>query len=195
MDEFQANAEATLGQLSNPTSKCEAEPADIMMWTNGKALIATGSPYDPVDMPGSDVKYEVAECNNALVYPGLGMGAIVSEASKITDKMIVAACKVLGEISPARKDPKKPLLPDFAGEIYCMMERFGPTESDSLTACDFLDAQAVNAEIALAVIKQAIDEGVSDLNVPEDKLRDYLHDRIWKPEYAEYEYTKDGQSF
>ena len=166
-----------------------------MTWTNGKALIATGSPYDPVDMPGSDDKYEVAECNNALVYPGLGMGAIVSEASKITDKMIVAACKALGVISPSRKDPKKPLLPDFAGEVYCITKRFKPTEAAPLIARDFLDAQAVNAEIALAVMKQAIDEGVSDLNVPEDKLRDYLHDRIWKPEYTEYEYTKDGQSF
>lgn len=61
--------------------------------------------------------------------------------------------------------------------------------------CLSIDAKAVNAEIALAVIKQAIDEGVSDLNVPEGKLRGYLHDRIWKPEYADYEYTKDGQSF
>lgn len=87
-----------------------------MKWTNGKALIATGSPYDPVDMPGSSEKYEVAECNNALVYPGLGMGAIVSKADRVTDKMIVAACKALGDMSPARKDPKKPLLPDFEGD-------------------------------------------------------------------------------
>ena len=88
-----------------------------MKWTDGKALIATGSPYDPVDMPGSSDKYEVAECNNALVYPGLGTGAIVSKASRVTDKIIVAACKALGNLSPALKDPKKPLLPDFAGEL------------------------------------------------------------------------------
>jgi malate dehydrogenase (oxaloacetate-decarboxylating) len=88
-----------------------------MDWTKGKALIATGSPYDPVDIPDVSEKYQVAECNNALVYPGLGMGAIVAKASKVTDKMIVAGCKALGEMSPARKDPKKPLLPDFQGQF------------------------------------------------------------------------------
>jgi malic enzyme len=74
-------------------------------------------------------------------------------------------------------------------------KRFKHTESDSPTACVSIDAQAVNAEIALAVIKQAIDEGVSNLNVPDDELRRYLDDRIWQPEYPDYEYTKDGQSF
>ncbi|WVR05513.1 hypothetical protein IAU60_002531 [Kwoniella sp. DSM 27419] len=154
--------------LSNPTRLCEVQPQDALNWTDGKALLATGSPFPAADLPGSDEKYQVAECNNALVYPGLGLGAIASRASKVTDKMIVTAAKALGELSPALKDPKKALLPDFA------------------------DSQSVNFEIALAVIDQAVDEGVSKLDVPKEKRREWLKQAIWKPEYPEYEYDKDG---
>jgi len=93
--------------------------------------MATGSPFDPVDVPGSFDKYIVAECNNvgrplrlkiraddqALIYPGLGLGTILANATKMTDKMIVAGSHRLSELAPALKDPKKALLPEFGGAL------------------------------------------------------------------------------
>jgi malate dehydrogenase (oxaloacetate-decarboxylating) len=101
----------------NPTRLCEVQPEDALNWTNGKALLATGSPFPPARLPQSDEKYTVGECNNALVYPGLGLGAIASKAKTVTDKMIVAASRALGELSPALKNPKDSLLPDFGGRF------------------------------------------------------------------------------
>ncbi|ORY33414.1 hypothetical protein BCR39DRAFT_519910 [Naematelia encephala] len=101
--------------LSNPTRLCEVQPKDANEWSNGKALMATGSPFDPVEIPGSKKKYIIAECNNALIYPGLGLGTILSRAKVMTDKMIVAGAKRLSELAPAMKDPAEALLPEFGG--------------------------------------------------------------------------------
>ena len=93
--------------------------------------MATGSPFDPVEVPGSSDKYIVGECNNvgrplrlkiraddqALIYPGLGLGTILANATKMTDKMIVAGSNRLSELAPALKDPKKALLPEFGGAL------------------------------------------------------------------------------
>jgi malic enzyme len=86
--------------LSNPTRLAECKPEDAQKWTNGKALISTGSPFPQVDL-GEGKKYTVAECNNALVYPGIGLGAILARATRVTDKMIVRAAQVLGDMAPA----------------------------------------------------------------------------------------------
>ncbi|KAJ9122865.1 hypothetical protein QFC24_003903 [Naganishia onofrii] len=103
--------------LSNPTRLAECTPEDAQSWTNGKALVSTGSPFPPVDL-GNGKKYIVAECNNALVYPGIGLGAIVSRAKRVTDKMIIRASQALGEFGPASADkPEASLLPDFAGKF------------------------------------------------------------------------------
>lgn len=103
--------------LSNPTRLAECTPEDALSWTNGKALVSTGSPFPPVDL-GNGKKYIVAECNNALVYPGIGLGAIVSRAKRVTDKMIIRASQALGEFGPASADkPEASLLPDFAGKF------------------------------------------------------------------------------
>jgi malate dehydrogenase (oxaloacetate-decarboxylating) len=106
-------------------------PKDLYEWSEGKALISTGSPFPPVKLPGSDKEYIIAECNNvgirygsrspadvpqALIYPGLGRGTILSKAKFMTDKMIVAGAKRLAELAPAIKDPDQALLPDFGGE-------------------------------------------------------------------------------
>ncbi|SMO76356.1 malate dehydrogenase (oxaloacetate-decarboxylating) [Propioniciclava tarda] len=82
--------------LSNPTSRAEAVPADILEWTEGRALVATGSPFKPVDYNG--VRYEIAQANNALVFPGLGLGVIVSKASRVSDRMIAAAAEAVADI-------------------------------------------------------------------------------------------------
>lgn len=101
--------------LSNPTRLAECTPEDAQRWTDGKALISTGSPFPPVDI-GEGEKYSVAECNNALVYPGIGLGAILARAKRVTDKMIIRAAQCLGDLAPASKDkPNASLLPDFAG--------------------------------------------------------------------------------
>ncbi|KIR53437.1 malate dehydrogenase (oxaloacetate-decarboxylating) [Cryptococcus gattii Ru294] len=159
--------------LSNPTRLCEAQPKDLSQWTNGKALMSTGSPFDPVDIQGSDEKYIVAECNNALIYPGLGLGTILSKSSKMTDKMIIAGAQRLGQLAPAliEKDANKSLLPDFG------------------------DAQKVNFEVALAVLEQAMEEGVARAkDIPKDKdgRRKWAENNKWSPGYPEFKYDPEG---
>ncbi|WWC91722.1 uncharacterized protein L201_006669 [Kwoniella dendrophila CBS 6074] len=161
--------------LSNPTKKCEATPKDLRQWSNNKALISTGSPFDPVDNPDEGKKYVVAECNNALIYPGLGLGAILSRSTKMTDSMIIAGSKRLSELAPAltKKDPNESLLPDFG------------------------DAPKVNFEIALSVIKASTKDKVSrEDTMPnpenEEKLREWASRKSWEPKYMEYKYDPEG---
>lgn len=105
--------------LSNPTRLAECTPEDAQRWTNGTALISTGSPFPPVEIGNKGEKYTVAECNNALVYPGIGLGAILARARKVTDKMIIRAAQCLGELAPASRDkPNASLLPDFSGTSH-----------------------------------------------------------------------------
>ncbi|WVO18541.1 hypothetical protein L204_106260 [Cryptococcus depauperatus] len=159
--------------LSNPTRLCEAQPKDINRWSDGKALIATGSPFPPVDIPHANKKYVIAECNNALIYPGLGLGAILAEASKMTDKMIAAGAQRLGQLAPCvqEKNSDKSLLPDFG------------------------DAQEVNFEVALAVLNQAIEEGVSrrkDIPKTKQDMIQWAKTKRWSPKYVDFEFDPDG---
>jgi malate dehydrogenase (oxaloacetate-decarboxylating) len=97
--------------MSNPTRLSEATPADLLAWTDGRALVATGSPFGPVRVEGTT--YEIAQVNNALVFPGLGLGVVVSRASRITDNMLFAAAEALaGTADPTRCGA--PLLPPVA---------------------------------------------------------------------------------
>jgi len=89
--------------MSNPTSLAEAEPADLLHWTDGQALIVTGSPFDPVKHEG--VNHHIGQANNALLYPGLGLGAIVARATRVTDGMLNAAAKA-GTNTLTMKVPK-----------------------------------------------------------------------------------------
>jgi malate dehydrogenase (oxaloacetate-decarboxylating) len=146
--------------LSNPTRLHEAKPEDIINWTRGKALVATGSPFPPVTYNGKE--YEIAECNNCLVYPGIGLGCVLSRAKRCTDEMIVAAAHGLAELSPALKDPDKALLPDIE------------------------DVRETSVNVALNVIQQCVKEGLNRVkNIPEDpdKLRIWIKQQMWKPEY------------
>lgn len=99
--------------LSNPTEKCEAKPANLLQWTEGRALVATGSPFPPVDYNGRRIA--IAQCNNVYVFPAVGLGAVASRANRITDAILQAAARTLAEHSPALADTNAALLPPLAG--------------------------------------------------------------------------------
>lgn len=98
--------------LSNPTLHSEAVPSDLLKWTNGKALIATGSPFAPVNHDGQSIP--IAQCNNVFIFPAVGLGVVASQATRVTDGMILAAARALGEHSPARTSATGSLLPDVS---------------------------------------------------------------------------------
>jgi malate dehydrogenase (oxaloacetate-decarboxylating) len=154
--------------LSNPSRLVEVDPAKANDWTNGKALLATGSPFPPAKMPdGRD--YVIAECNNALIYPGLGFGAVLSKARSLSDSMILAGAQRLAALSPALKDPDEALLPDFA------------------------DAPDVNFEVAVAVAEQAIAEGIAGVKWNDQEVRERAKVVQWLPIYGEYVYDENGE--
>ncbi len=142
--------------LSNPTVLCEALPADILAWTDGRAQIATGSPFDPVQL--GDVEYQIAQANNALVFPGLGLGVAVSRATRVTDGMIAAAARAVASIPRIRK-PGDSLLPPVS------------------------DLRRVSATVAIAVAQQAASEGVAERTLT-DPVQE-VFDAMWQPVYPE----------
>lgn len=146
--------------LSNPTSKSEAVPADLLQWTEGRALIGTGSPYAPVEFGGRMV--HIAQVNNSYIFPGLALGILVSRARRVTDGMIMAAAKALAALSPARQDKCAALLPPIA------------------------DSRKVSLVVAEAVGQQAIAEAVAELP-GETTLSAQLRDYVWEPVYHPYE--------
>jgi malate dehydrogenase (oxaloacetate-decarboxylating) len=144
--------------LSNPTSNCEAVPEDLIRWTDGRALIATGSPFPPV-VHGDHV-YRIAQANNALVFPGLGLGVTVARAGRITDRMIAAVADAVAGLSDART-PGAPLLP--------------PVD----------DLRRVSATVAVAVALAAADEGLAQVPVT-DPIQQ-VHQAMWRPDYPRIE--------
>ena len=145
--------------LSNPTSKAEALPADLIAWTNGRVLTATGSPFGPVTH--EDRTYQIAQANNALVFPGLGLGVAVVKATRISDRMIAAAADAVARLS----DPTKPgasLLPPMT------------------------DLRAVSAAVAIAVATTAVEEGLAQVDL-HDPIQQ-VHDAMWRPEYPRIEF-------
>ena len=95
--------------LSNPTERSEATAAELIHWTGGRALAATGSPFPPVHYNGRSIT--VAQCNNVYIFPAMGLGAVAAQARRITDSMFLAAARALAACSPALQDPSAPLLP------------------------------------------------------------------------------------
>jgi malate dehydrogenase (oxaloacetate-decarboxylating) len=144
--------------LSNPTSKCEALPADLIRWTDGRALVATGSPFPPVTH--DERTYEIAQANNALVFPGLGLGVTVARATRISDRMIAAAADAVAELSNATR-PGAPLLP--------------PVE----------DLRMVSAAVAVAVARAAEQEGLAQATL-HDPIQQ-VHQAMWRPDYPHIE--------
>ena len=142
--------------LSNPTSHSEAEPTDLLAWTEGRALVATGSPFAPVKYGNRSIA--IAQCNNVFIFPAVGLGLVASKARRVTDKMMLAGAKALGEQSPALKDPSASLLPNV-GMI-----------------------RTVALEVAYGVAQKAQEEGLAAESEPE-VLRQALVESQWNPEY------------
>lgn len=152
--------------LSNPTRLHEAVPSDLLKWTDGRALVATGSPFKPVrgawGEGGKEVEIDVAECNNSVVFPGIGLGCVLSRAALLTDKMLVAAVEAVSEMSPALKEDGAPLLPGV----------------------DVVRDVSVN--VARKVIRAAEKEGVvREEGVPADdeELKEWIREQMWEPVY------------
>ncbi|HEU5281502.1 MAG TPA: NAD-dependent malic enzyme [Gammaproteobacteria bacterium] len=145
--------------LSNPTSLAEAKPEDILRWTDGKAIIATGSPFPDVMHEGQRIR--IAQSNNALAFPGIGLGTIASKARHLTDDMLWAATQALAECSPVMQDKMAPLLPKLA------------------------EARMVSYKVALAVAEQARKEGLSGLAKDID-LKQVIKKMMWEPRYLPY---------
>lgn len=148
--------------LSNPTSRVEAVPADLIAWTEGAALVATGSPFAPVSW--KDKTYPIAQCNNAYIFPGIGLGVIASKASRITDSMLMSASRALADCSPLATKGEGPVLPELK------------------------DIQQVSRYIAIEVAKAAQAAGVA-IETSEEVLTQAVEDNFWKPQYRHYRRT------
>jgi len=146
--------------LSNPTSKAEATPADLLRWTAGCVLVGTGSPFAPVEVNGKLVR--ISQVNNSFIFPGLALGILVSRSTRVSDAMIMASAKALAGMSPALADPSAPLLPPIA------------------------DCRKVSLVVAVAVAKQAMADGTAE-EVDESTLRQRIRDYVWEPIYHPYE--------
>jgi malate dehydrogenase (oxaloacetate-decarboxylating) len=142
--------------LSNPTSKSEATPSDLLDWTEGRAVIATGSPFPEVVYDGRVIR--TGQCNNSFIFPGVGLGVIASGARRVTDAMFVAAARVLSEFAPALHDPEAPLYP--------------PLEQ----------VREISFKVALAVAREAQRAGLTKLDL--DNLEQTVNGRMWKPHYV-----------
>ncbi len=141
--------------LSNPTSQIEAQPADLLQWTEGNALIATGSPFQPVEWAGRSFK--IAQCNNSYIFPGIGLGVIVSQATRVTESMLMASARALAQSAKTGD-----MLPPMA------------------------EVQAVSKSIALAVALAAQADGVA-VKQDECALREAIEAYFWTPCYRTYQ--------
>jgi malate dehydrogenase (oxaloacetate-decarboxylating) len=140
--------------LSNPASSAEATPADLIAWTDGRALIATGSAFQPVTHRG--VTYVVGQVNNAMLYPGLCLGAIVCRARRISNGMFAAAANAVSSLVAVRQ-PGASLLPHID------------------------DLRSVSSTVAVAVAEAAVAEGLA--RVPLYDIVQQVQDAMWLPEY------------
>jgi malic enzyme len=142
--------------LSNPTSRSEAVPADVLRWTDGRALVATGSPFEPVEVDGR--LRTVGQANNVFIFPGVGLGAVVSHAHVITDRMFVVAARTLaGLVSPERL---------AEGALYPPLR----------------DLRSISRAIAIEVVKAARDEGVGR-RLDDEQIASAVDAAVWTPHY------------
>ena len=146
--------------LSNPVSRCEATPQQIVNWTEGQALIGTGSPFPPASYKGGPVSF--AQTNNSYVFPGLALGIISSRARHVSDTMIKVSALALAELCPTREDKNGTLLPPLTS------------------------IRSISKSVARAVGRQAIKEGLTDLNTAD--LEREIVANIWEPVYEPYEH-------
>ncbi|PEA21023.1 NAD-dependent malic enzyme [Bacillus cereus] len=144
--------------MSNPTPLAEAKPADLIEWTEGRALVATGSPFEPVTYNG--VTYVIGQSNNALIFPGLGLGTIVVRASVMTDGMFAAAAEAVASMVDASQ-PGAPILPEVE------------------------ELRNISEMVAIEVAKVAVAEGVAREKLSDNDIKIAVKEAIWEPEYRQ----------
>ena len=146
--------------LSNPTSKVEATPEALLNWTDGRAIVATGSPFDPVTLPDGRT-FAIAQCNNSYIFPGLGLGVIASQARRVSDRMLMVASQTLAELSPMAVHGEGALLPPLS------------------------HLPTVSAKIAIAIGLCAQEEGLAP-PMPLSSLERNIKKAFWETTYRPY---------
>lgn len=155
----QYTAQPIIFPLSNPSRQIEAHPAHVIEWTDGEAIIATGSPFDPIKYKGQE--YAIAQCNNSYIFPGIGLGVIAIKARIISDEMLMAASNTLADESPRVNGESESLLPRIS------------------------HIAELSKKIAFNVAKVAQQQGLA-LEVSDDTLRERIEANFWSPEYRHY---------
>ena len=150
--------------MSNPTSRAEAKPEDIITWTKGQAIIATGSPFEPVEFEGK--QYPIAQSNNCYIFPGMGLGVLAVQAKHVSDSMFMQASIALAEASPVTNKTGDDLLPLLR------------------------DIREVSKKIAFAVAKQAQKEGLAR-TMADEELQAAIEETMWQPHYLDYVLIKN----
>jgi malate dehydrogenase (oxaloacetate-decarboxylating) len=145
--------------LSNPTPLAEITPQNLLSWSHGKALVASGSPFAPVTIDGH--QRQIGQCNNCFVFPGLGFAAVAVGARTISEGMIDACIEALAAVIPAAHDPEAPLMPPLQ------------------------DVQKVSAAVAVAVALAAVAEGLASRASTPEQARARLAACTWRPDYSE----------
>ena len=145
--------------LSNPSRQVEAHPKDVIEWTNGQAIVATGSPFGEVEYNGE--KFIIPQCNNSYIFPGIGLGVIAAKAKRITDAMLMVSSEMLAEASPRANTGKGSLLPAL------------------------VEIEPLSKKIAFAVAKKAMEEGVA-LEMSDEAILKAIEKNYWYPEYRNY---------
>lgn len=145
--------------LSNPSRQVEARPEQVIEWTDGNVIIATGSPFKPVEY--GDKTYPIAQCNNSYIFPGIGLGVVAAKAKLISDEMLMAASTALANASPLANTGTGALLPPLAGIAN------------------------LSKEIAFAVGKVAMEQGLA-LEMSDEAFREAIDRHFWEPEYRPY---------
>ncbi|GIU49439.1 NAD-dependent malic enzyme [Shewanella algidipiscicola] len=148
--------------LSNPTSRVEATPKDILHWTKGEALVATGSPFEPVVI--DEQTFEIAQCNNSYIFPGIGLGVLASGAKRVSNEMLMASSRALAECSPLAIQGHGSLLPKLE------------------------DIHQVSKHIAFAVAKVAVEQGHA-LPCSDELLLQAIEGNFWTADYRRYKRT------
>ncbi len=145
--------------LSNPTERAEATPQDLLAWSEGRAVIGTGSPFPPIQRDGH--AFRVDQTNNAYVYPGIGLGAIAAKARRVSDDMFLAAARTIADMSPAKRDAQANLLPPL------------------------VESRKLSFHVAIAAAKQAQAGGLADA-IADEELVAAVRAKMWEPAYADY---------
>lgn len=153
------NAQPIIFPLSNPSRQVEATPEQVITWTKGQAIVATGSPFKPVEYQGE--LFPIAQCNNSYIFPGLGLGVVSANISRITDEMLMVASETLAQASPLANAGEGELLPPIT-EIANLSKR-----------------------IAFAIAKVAFEQGLA-LAISDEQLTAKIERNFWQPDYRQY---------